>query len=120
MVAGTSTEFEYGQNIELSHANFFQKTKNSLITQQADFIEADLTALTLRVYSKGEIQKEVPILTKGKEGLWWQTPAGLYKIESKEKKHFSTFGKVYTPWNLVFQGNFFITWLGHTILTVHR
>lgn len=103
----TST-LEYGERIELSHADFFQKSKKKLIDAKADFIEADLTAMTLKVYLAGVVQKEAPILTKGKEGSWWQTPAGFYKVESKEKKHFSSFGKVYTPWNLVFQGNFFI------------
>jgi hypothetical protein len=56
----------------------------------------------------GSVVREVPILTKGREGSWWETPAGIYKIESKESNHFSSFGKVYQPWSMAFQGNFFI------------
>ena len=51
---------------------------------------------------------EVNILSKGKEGSWWETPAGIYRIQSKEKSHFSSFGGVYMPWSMAFQGNFFI------------
>jgi D-alanyl-D-alanine carboxypeptidase len=50
----------------------------------------------------------VPILAKGKEGSWWETPVGLYAIQSREENHFSSFGEVYQPWSLGFQGNFFI------------
>lgn len=92
----------------LQNANFFEETKKSFIEAGASFIEADLTAMTLRVYKSGEVIKEVPIRTKGREGSWWETPAGLYRIEAKNIKHFSKFGGVYQPWSMVFQGNFFI------------
>lgn len=92
----------------LENADFFEKTKDSFLVAQASFIEADLTAMKLTVYKNGEAVKEVPILSKGREGSWWETPAGLYRIETKERNHFSSFGKVYQPWSMVFQGNFFI------------
>jgi D-alanyl-D-alanine endopeptidase (penicillin-binding protein 7) len=50
----------------------------------------------------------VPILAKGQAGSWWETPAGLYAVESKKEELFSTVGQVYTPWTIGFQGNFFI------------
>ncbi|PIP46640.1 MAG: hypothetical protein COX15_00070, partial [Candidatus Colwellbacteria bacterium CG23_combo_of_CG06-09_8_20_14_all_42_19] len=59
-------------------------------------------------YEKGVFVNEFAILSKGKEGSWWETPAGLYKVQSKEKEHFSSFGRVYQPWSMAFQGNFFI------------
>lgn len=101
-------DFVYGAWPALANADFFAKVKNDFIAQKASFVEADLSSMALRVYQEGAVALEVPIKTKGKEGSWWETPSGLYKAESKEPRHFSSFGKVYTPWNIQFQGNFFL------------
>ncbi|MDQ3077003.1 MAG: L,D-transpeptidase family protein [bacterium] len=104
----TLTSLRYGPTQELANSDYFSKVKGSFIESRANFIEADLSSMSLRVYKEGAVIKEVPILTKGKEGSWWETPAGLYKIELKETNHFSSIGKVYQPWSMIFQGNFFI------------
>jgi lipoprotein-anchoring transpeptidase ErfK/SrfK len=98
----------YGPQIALSNPDFFSQTKQSFIDQKATFIFADLANMKVSLYENGAVTKEFPILTKGKEGSWWETPAGLYKVETKEKNHFSSFGKVNQPWSMSFQGNFFI------------
>jgi len=103
-----SATFEYGPQPQLAQLSFFELTLASFKEQKQSFIEADLSTMKIRYYDKGEVLFEAPILTKGKEGSWWETPAGLYSVESTSLSHFSSFGKVYTPWNLVFQGNFFI------------
>jgi hypothetical protein len=103
-----SLTFSYGEQPALSDSDFFKKTKDLFIAQKANFIEADLSRMKLGLYKEGVLEKEVPILTKGKEGSWWETPAGIYKIGSKEKNHFSSFGHVFQPWSMTFQGNFFI------------
>lgn len=100
--------FSYGPMPQLSNTDFFDKTRQNFVDSKINFIEANLTTMTLRVYQNGIVIKEVKILSKGREGLWWQTPAGLYKVENKEIKHYSSFGHVYENWNLAFQGNFFI------------
>ncbi len=105
---GRAAVFSYGEQPALSDSDFFKKTKDGFIAQKANFIEADLSEMKLRLYTEGALMKEVAILTKGKEGSWWETPAGIYKIGNKEKNHFSSFGKVYQPWSMTFQGNFFI------------
>lgn len=105
---GEKTNFIYGSWPALENANFFKKTKNDFIAQKTSFIEADLSAMIIRFYEKGELRKESPIQTKGRDGSWWETPAGLYKISSKEENHFSSFGRVWMPWSIQFQGNFFI------------
>jgi len=99
---------EYGSYPSLSNIDHFNTVKNRLITEGATFVEADLSTMVLRVYTEGQVAKEVKILTKGREGSWWETPAGVYRIESKEESHFSSFGQVYQPWSMAFQGNFFI------------
>ncbi len=101
-------QFSFGSVPGLSGADFFKVTKEKFIERKESFIEANLSQMKLTVYKDGLPVKEVPILTKGREGLWWQTPAGLYKIESKAKSHYSSFGHVYQPFSMAFQGNFFI------------
>lgn len=105
---GHNSEFVYGSWPALENASFFENVKQRFIAEKANFIEADLTAMKLKVYRDGSVAKEVPIVSKGKTGSWWETPAGLYKIEGKEKTHYSSFGHVYMPWSMPFQGNFFI------------
>lgn len=87
---------------------YFQKVEEELINQKADFIKADLTSMELTFYKNGKIEQKYKILSKGKEGSWWETPAGIYKIGTKEINHFSTFGNVYMPFSMQFEGNFFI------------
>lgn len=101
-------KFTYGAEPALSDPEFFAATKNSLITQKASFIEADLSTMLLRVYTGGKQTLEVPIASKGRESSWWETPAGFYKINVKEKRHFSGMGYVWMPWSMNFQGNFYI------------
>jgi lipoprotein-anchoring transpeptidase ErfK/SrfK len=100
--------FTYGIQALLSNPDFFAKIKGQLVEKNITFIEVDLSTMIARVYKNGKIAVEVPVKTKGKEGSWWETPAGLYKIETKEKNHYSSMGHVYQPWSMQFQGNFFI------------
>jgi lipoprotein-anchoring transpeptidase ErfK/SrfK len=101
-------ELKYGVEPALSDPNFFKSVHEKFIAQKVNFISANLAEMKLSLYKEGNLVKEVPILTKGREGSWWETPAGLYKIETKEKNHFSSFGQVYQPYSMAFQGNFFI------------
>jgi D-alanyl-D-alanine carboxypeptidase/lipoprotein-anchoring transpeptidase ErfK/SrfK len=102
------TPLNYGVQVALSEPNFFIETRSAFIESGQTFLEADLTTMQLRYFEAGVLTEQVAILSKGKEGSWWETPAGLYAVQSKKSKHFSSFGQVYTPWNMVFQGNFFI------------
>jgi len=102
------SELNFGNWPELGNARFFETIHKEFINNRTTFIEANLSSMKLTLYQNGVEKLQVPILTKGREGSWWETPAGLYKIESREKNHFSSFGKVYQPWSMAFQGNFFI------------
>lgn len=105
---GVGLDFQYGPQPALAKADYFNEVKGKLIESHTDFVEADLSSMSLTVYKSGKVIKQAKILTKGREGSWWETPAGIYKIESKEPNHFSSFGYVYQPWSMAFQGNFFI------------
>lgn len=100
--------FSYGVQPSLSNPDFFAKVRSQFVSEKVTFVEVDLSQMVARVYKDGVSILEVPVKTKGKEGSWWETPAGLYKIETKEKTHYSTMGHVTQPWSMEFQGNFFI------------
>lgn len=105
---GKEVALQYGVWPELANADFFHTVRDGFIAERANFVEANLTAMTLSVYRDGTQVLSVPIKSKGKEGSWWETPSGLYRAQGKEKEHFSSFGHVYMPWSIPFQGNFFI------------
>lgn len=98
----------YGALPALSDPEYYAKMVAQLSAQQASFITADLSTMELHVYVDGVQTLDVPILSKGKPGSWWETPVGVYEIRSRETNHFSSLGQVYMPWSLAFEGNFFI------------
>jgi D-alanyl-D-alanine endopeptidase (penicillin-binding protein 7) len=102
------TELNYGVQVAFEQANFFAETRNAFIDQAKTFIEADLATMQLRYFKRGILEQQFPIISKGVKGSWFETPAGLYDIKEKEEKLYSTFGQMYTPWSLTFQGNFII------------
>ncbi|OGG73250.1 hypothetical protein A3A38_03920 [Candidatus Kaiserbacteria bacterium RIFCSPLOWO2_01_FULL_53_17] len=71
-------------------------------------IAADLSAMKLYLFENGVASTTFDILSKGKRGSRWETPTGLYKIETKEEDHFSSIGEVHMPYSMQFFGNFFI------------
>jgi len=105
---GEKKNLHYGPWPSLQNDDFFGRVKKDFLESKKDFIEVDLSTMRLNVYKNGEVKLEVPILTKGKKGSWWETPAGVYSIKTKENKHFSSIGQVTMPWSMQFQGNFFI------------
>ncbi|MGB9847796.1 MAG: L,D-transpeptidase family protein [Minisyncoccia bacterium] len=101
-------KFQYGIWPELGDVNFFHNVLNKMINQKMDFILADLDEMKITVYKNGEIVEAVPIIAKGREGSWFETPVGLYKIEAKFNKAYSRFANVYMNYALAFEGNFLI------------
>ena len=85
-----------------------KRTKHDLIARAENFIYADISVMALSVYRNGKVATSVPINAIGKEGSFFETPNGQYKILSKEKNHFSTIGSVWMPWSMNFFGNYFI------------
>lgn len=98
----------YGTDARLSNPAFFRQTLTSLIAQKADVVFVNLSTMKVRVIQKGEVVLELPVATKGRDGSWWETPAGLYRIETKEVDRFSHMGHVHMPYAMQFSGNFFI------------
>lgn len=93
---------------KLAERGFYEQVREQFITEEASFITLDLESMTLTLYQQGLVGLEVPIADKGKEGTWRETPAGLYRVQSKTENHFSSFDEAYWPWSLGFQGSCFI------------
>ncbi len=98
----------YPNNNRIYTTDFLNQKKDEFMAEGKMFITADLTAMHLNLYQGKEIIFEAPITAKGKDGTSWETPAGVYEVLYKNKDHFSSLGRVYMPWSMQFQGNFFI------------
>jgi D-alanyl-D-alanine carboxypeptidase len=86
----------------------FLVKKAEYIKDGTDFIEADLRLMRLTLYDKGVASATIPILTKGKERSWWETPTGDYKVLGKTSVGYSSIGNVWMPYSIQFYGNYLI------------
>ena len=105
---GSSTPYVYGSWPALDNQDFYDKVLAQMIAQKTTFISANLSTMQLQYYVNGAIATSVTILSKGRPGSWWETPTGLYKVQSKIPSDYSGMAHVYSPWALDFQGNFLI------------
>ncbi len=71
-------------------------------------IDVDLDKKILTVAEGTTTIAAFPILSIGRPGTFWETPAGDYSIKTKEVKHLSSIGNTWMPWSMQFYGNFFI------------
>lgn len=78
------------------------------VPAEGKFIVADLSLKTIKLFNNGTEFANLPIGTTGRPGAAWETPRGMYKIELKERNHFSSIGQVYMPFSMQFNGNYFI------------
>ena len=106
--ATSTPALSYGALPQLSDPVYYASVRQAFLASGASFIDADLTNMHLVVYTNGTPSLEIPIMAKGKTGSWWETPAGVYQVQTREATHFSTIGEVSMPWSMEFQGNFFI------------
>ena len=100
--------FPYGPQAALAKVDFFEQTRDAFIEESLTFIEVDVSAETVRFFKNGVLLETAPILATGESGSWWDAPSGLYEIESKSERQFSTYAQVYFPWSITFEGNYVI------------
>jgi len=96
-----------GQDV-FDSVDYFSSERERLIKQKMTFVDADLSNRLITIYKNGEIEYAVNIRAIASSTSWWQTPPGVFKARNKIEVHKSTFGNVFMPWNIPFQGNFFI------------
>jgi serine-type D-Ala-D-Ala endopeptidase (penicillin-binding protein 7) len=49
-----------------------------------------------------------PVVQFGETGSWWDAPSGLYEIDSRAEREFSSLAQVYFPSVVTFEGNYAI------------
>ena len=106
--------FIYGQE-EIAEFGFEEYIQERITTERAkliekkkSFIDLDLKKMQLTLYEEGKEFKKFPIIGKGKEGSWWETPPGAYFVGEKAVDHFSSVARAWMPYAVQFYGNFFI------------
>jgi D-alanyl-D-alanine carboxypeptidase len=110
---GTSFTYEQesfgdGNELVLPEEEKFLTLKEQYIEDRKTFVEADLQAMKLTFFKEGTSTQTFDILTKGKEGSWWETPTGDYTILNKNPNGYSTIGKVWMPYSMQFYGNYLV------------
>lgn len=98
----------YGPQAAFSQEAFFSETRDAFIEKEISFIEVNFETKMVRNFTKGVMTLSAPVLSFGQEGSWWDSPSGLYEVESREAKDFSSLAQVYFPWVISFEGNFAI------------
>ena len=104
----TISELKFGAQDALSKQNLFTDTRDAFIDEGLTFIEIDITSKNLRYFKKGVLVQSAEVFSVGAAGSWWDTPSGLYTIEKKDDRLFTTVGQAYLPNALIFQSNFVI------------
>ena len=104
----TISELEFGAQPAFSKQTLFTDTRDAFLDQGLTFIEVDLTKRTLRYFQEGVLTQSAEVFAVGAEGSWWDAPSGLYSVQEKDERLFTTTGQAYLPHALTFQSNFVI------------
>lgn len=104
----SSTELGFGAQVALSKHTFFLETRDAFVDEGLTFIEVDQTRNQLRYFKNGVLVQSAEVFAVGEEGSWWDVPSGLYQVENKDPRLFTTMSQAYMPYALVFESNFLI------------
>ncbi len=88
--------------------NYLETKHQKLLNSGKKFIDIRLDHKRVRMYENGRVTREYPVRAIASKTSWWRTAPGFYKAQGKLPTHESSFGNVIMPWNIPFQGNFFI------------
>ena len=83
------------------------ETANQSVSSSKEIV-ANLDQMKVYLVENGKTVETFKIVSVGRPGSFYETPTGEYKIETKERNHFSNLGKVHMPFSMQFFGNFFI------------
>jgi len=86
----------------------FEDIKKNFLLQKKDFLEIHLEQMKVRLWKKGSLVEEFPILAKGDPQGWGGSAVGLYKILSGNRNSFSLISNVYMPNALHYYGKYYI------------
>ena len=98
----------YGPQAAFSQEVFFTETRDAFIEKGISFIEVNFEESVVRHFKDGVLTLSAPVLSFGQEGSWWDSPSGLYEVDTTEIRDFSSLAQVYFPWSVTFEGNYAI------------
>lgn len=98
----------FNQQALLYRVSGSEVIRNMTASTSGRSIVVDLDAMTVRLYEGDQQVNKFRVLSKGREGTFWETPQGEYEIRHKVVNHFSSIGEVWMPYSMQFYGNFFI------------
>lgn len=96
---------QFGTQASFAEPIFTNEVRDGFIDAQQSFIEVNVSDQQVRVFEKGILQFQFPILSIPERGSWGEVPAGLYRVESTADRYYSVLGQVYLPHYTGFQGN---------------
>ena len=96
--------FTYGKDYKVAPLSYLDKkyTKERIINLEEvdknkideDMLVVDLSNMKISIVQKGEIIKDFKIISIGRPGSYYETPAGNYQIKGKYGNKFSNLGQV--------------------------
>lgn len=82
--------------------------KDRLLEEKQTFLEVNISAMKVRAWNEGTLEKEAPIALAGDPQGWGGTASGLYAVRSSWEVKYSSIANVFMPWAVHFYGKYFI------------
>jgi D-alanyl-D-alanine carboxypeptidase len=76
--------------------------------KEGKMVRINLASMQLTRYENGSPVGIYPIIAKGKKGSIWETPGGLFEVDTKEEDYYSEKVGAWLPYSLHLFGNYFI------------
>lgn len=96
------------QKLAIDLLNQIYTTPISYVTNDERSILIDLTNMNLFLLKSGQIYKTIPVLHKGPNTLWFQSPTNYFNIGVKYKLLKSGIVNVYMPYSVQIHQDFFV------------
>ncbi len=104
----TAVTLTYGPHTAFSNRAFFEETRSAFVEKSVSFIEVDFEEKMVRLFKEGVLVVSASVEQFGETGSWWDAPSGLYEVDTRAEREFSSLAQVYFPWVITFEGNYAI------------
>jgi D-alanyl-D-alanine carboxypeptidase len=105
---GRAVAPNYGPAERYAERPFYEKTRSDLVAAGVSFIDIDTVNNQAKLFVRGVLETDVSLLKTPSLDSWCTVPAGLYQVEDRAERHFSSFLDAYLPYSVVFYGNRFL------------
>lgn len=84
-----------------------EDTIDGLIDNKSTFMYVNLENMKVKLYKKGDLFQEIPILARGNDLEWSGSPAGIYEAISSYVAAYSVSSFVYMPYAVQYYGKYY-------------